>query len=57
MASPTQTVDKGIPNPLIAEDFLKSLRDLIPIFPRKFPTNSHPWTGRTIKGCIHFPMK
>ena len=31
MASPTQTVDgKGLPNPLIAEDLLKILRELIP---------------------------
>ena len=30
MASPNQTVvDKGLPNPLIAEDLLKILRDLI----------------------------
>ena len=30
MASPTQTVGKGILNPLTAEDLLKILRDLFP---------------------------
>jgi len=31
MVSPTETVvGKGIPNPLIAEDLLKILRDLFP---------------------------
>jgi len=55
MASPTQTVvGKGISNLLTAEDLLKILRDLISLFSPKSPTNSHPWNGRTIKGCIHF---
>jgi len=56
MASPTQTiVGKSIPNPLTAEDLLKIIRDMITLFPPKFPTNSRPWNGRTTKGCIHFP--
>jgi len=56
MARPTQMViGKGIPNPFIAEDLLKILRDMIPLFSPKFPTNSHPWNGRIIKGYIHFP--
>ena len=56
MASSTQTVvGKGIPNPLTAEDLLKILRDVIPLFPPKSYTNSRPLNGRTIKGCIHFP--
>jgi len=43
MASPTQmVVSKGTPNPLIAEDLLKILRDLLPLFPPKSLTNSHP---------------
>jgi len=43
MTSPTQTVlGKGIPNPLIAEGLLKILMDLIPLFPPKSLTNSHP---------------
>ena len=55
LASPTQTVvGKGIPNPLTAEDLLKILRDRIPLFPPKPPTNSRPWNGRTIKSCIRF---
>ena len=56
MASPTQTVvGKDVPNLLIAEDLLKILRDLLSLFPPKFPTNSRPWNDRTIKDCIHFP--
>jgi len=36
MASLTQTVvGKGIPNPLIAEDLLKILRNLVPYSPLK----------------------
>jgi len=36
MASPTQmVVSKGIPNPLIAENLQKILRDLIPLSPYK----------------------
>ena len=43
MASPTQTVvGKGIPNPLIAENLLKILRDLIPPLPLKSLINSLP---------------
>jgi len=59
MASPTQTVvDKDISNPLIAEDLLKNLRDLIPPSPPKSLTNSHPWNGRTtIKHMTVFPVK
>jgi len=56
MTSPTQTVvGKCTPNPLTAENLLKILRDLIPLFPPKSPTNSRPWNGRTTKGCIYFP--
>jgi len=41
MASPTQMiVGKDIPNPLIAEDLLKILRDLVPSSPPKSLTNS-----------------
>ena len=55
MASQTQTVvGKGIPNLLIIENLLKILRDLIPLFSPKSPTNSRPWNGRITKGCIHF---
>jgi len=58
MTSPTQTVvGKDIPNPLIAEDLLKILRDLIPPFLLKSSTDSRPWNGRTTKGCIHFLNK
>ena len=49
MASPTQTVGKGIANPLTAEDSLKILRDLIPSSPPKSLTNSYPQNGRTTK--------
>jgi len=50
MASPTQTVvSKGILNPLIAEDLLKILRDLVPPSPLKSLVNSLPWNGRTTK--------
>ena len=50
MASPTQTVvGKGTPNPLIAEDLLKILRDSVPSFLPKSPTNSHPQNGRATK--------
>jgi len=55
MASPTQmVVGKGIPNPLIAEDLLKILKDLIPLIPPEFSINSRPWNGRITKDCIHF---
>jgi len=41
-AIPTQTVvGKGIPNPLIAEDLLKILRDLASSSPSKSLTNSY----------------
>jgi len=33
-------VGKGIPNPWIAADLLKILRDLVPLSPPKFLTNS-----------------
>jgi len=50
MASPTQTVvGTDIPNPLIAENLLKILSDLIPLSPPKSHTNSRPWNGRTTK--------
>ena len=59
MASPTQTVvGKGIPNPLIAESFLKILRDLIPPLPLKSLINSLPLNGKTTKkAVIIFPVK
>ena len=50
MASPTQmVVGKGIPNPLIAKDLLKILRDLVPSSPPKSLTNSLPQNGKTTK--------
>ena len=58
MASPTQmVVGKGIPNPLIAEDLLKILKDLIPLIPPEFSINSRPWNGRITKSYIHFLSK
>jgi len=43
MAIPTQmVVGKGTPNPLIAEDLLKILRDLVPSSPLESPTSSLP---------------
>ena len=50
MANLTQTVvGKGTPNPLIAEDLLKILRDSVPSSPPKFLTNSYPQNGRTTR--------
>ena len=50
MASPTQTVvGKGMSNPLIAEDLLKILADLVPLSPPKSLTNSHLQNGRVTK--------
>jgi len=59
MASLTQTVvGKGIPNPLIDEDLLKILRDLVPSSPPKSLTNSLPQNGRPTKILVSiFPMK
>ena len=55
MASPTQTiVGKGIPNPLIAENLLKILRDWSRPRPLKSLTNSRPQNGMTTKNtCVH----
>jgi len=56
MASPTQAiVGKGKPNPLIDEDLLKILRDLILLIPPKFLKNSLSRNGRSTKSSIHFP--
>ena len=53
MANLTQTVvGKDIPNPLIAKDLLKILRDLLPLFPPKSLTNSCPWNGKTSKEVV-----
>ena len=50
MASPTQmVVGKGTPNPLIAEDLLKILVNLIPLSPPKSLTNSHTQNGKSTK--------
>ena len=50
MASPTQTVvGKGTPHSLIAEGLLKILRDSVPSFIPKSPTNSHTQNGRATK--------
>jgi len=58
MASLTQiVVGKGIPNSLIAEGLLKILRDLIPPFPPKFLTNSHPWMVGPQKAVIVSPKE
>jgi len=57
MASLTQTVvDEGIPNPLIAEGFLKILRDLVMSSPPKSLTNSLPWNGRTTKILVSISL-
>jgi len=47
MASPTQTVvGKSIPNPLIPEDLLKIIKDLIPSLPPKpLPILVHRMVG------------
>ena len=59
MASPTQAVvDKGIPNPLIAENLLKILRDLLLVSPPKSLTNSRSWNDEASKEVvIVFPAK
>ena len=60
MASATQrVVGKGIPNPLIAEDLLKILRDFVSSSPLKFLTNSLSQNGRTTKKILVliFPVK
>jgi len=50
-------VGKCIPNPLITEDLLKILRDLIPPSLSKSLTNSRPWNDRTKKTVIVSPVK
>ena len=58
MGSPTQTVvSKSKPNPLIAEDFLTILRDLIPLIPPKSLTNSPPWMVSPQKAVFIFLIK
>jgi len=57
MTSLTQTiVGKGIPIPLIAENWLKILRDSVPPSPPKSLTNSLPWNDRTTIN-LHFPSE
>jgi len=54
MASPTQTiVNKGKPNPLIAEDLLKILKDLIPFDSSKSSTISFSWNNGSTKQISH----
>ena len=56
MASPTQTVvGKGIPNPLIAENLLKILKELVPSSPPKSFTNSYPQNGSATKLPVSIP--
>ena len=58
MARLTQmVVGKGIPNPLIAEDLLKILRDLIPLFHQSLlPISVHGMVGPQ-KACDYFPSE
>jgi len=58
MTSATQTVvGNSIPNPLIAEDLLKILRDLISPSPPKSLTNSRHGMIRAQKGCNCLPSE